>query len=251
MDPPHPDDAKNSPDYRLVDVGHLTSGVCHYLINVFSAIVSSADMIQFSTSDSGQNSGGVDCAELQAHAAQIVQLALQASDVARGLIGFAQPRLPLAMEQVDLVELLRAVVGRHLVEASSSVRWDDQLGQLPTIAGDREALMAMFDAIVSNAREAVEPTGGAITLASGTDDRGRAFLEIRDDGAGMSAENRQRALEPFFSTKADHLGVGFNLAKSSWVHHGGSIALNSDLGRGTSVRLLLPTPKRRSEKPAS
>jgi signal transduction histidine kinase len=245
MDPPPRDDLEESPDFRLVDVGHLSSAVCHYLINVFSAIVSSADMIQFSLSSGGDRD------EIQAHAGQIVNLALQASDVARGLIEFAQPRLPLGTEQIDLVELLRAVVERNRPRCSPSVRWDDQLVPLPPLTGERHSLTAMFEAIVSNACEAIEPTGGTITLQSCKDGRGRDYLEIRDDGPGMSGEIRQRALEPFFSTKPERLGVSLNLAKSIWVHHGGSIALHSDLGRGTAVRLLLPSSKPRAENAPS
>jgi signal transduction histidine kinase len=245
MDPPPRDELEAPPDFRLVDVGHLSSAVCHYLINVFSAIVSSADMIQFSASSNGDKD------EIQSHAGQIVNLALQASDVARGLIEFAQPRLPLGTEQIDLVELLRGVAQRNQARCSPALRWDDQLTPLPPITGEPHSLTAMFEAIVSNACEAVEPTGGTITFSCRKDARGRDVIEIRDDGPGMSGETRQRALEPFFSTKPDRLGVSLNLAKSIWTHHGGLIALHSDLGRGTSVRLHLPPSQTRGENQPS
>lgn len=234
MDRPASDTEADSPDFRLVDVGHLASAVSHYLINVFSAIVSSAEMIQFSLGSESESE------EIKTHTNQIVNLSLQAADVARGLIEFAQPRLPYGTEQIDLIKLLRSVVERNRSRAAPTLTWNDRLGTLPFLVGERHSLTAMFEAIVSNAREAVAPEGGVITLESGTDERGRDYFEIRDNGPGMSAETRQRALEPFFTTKSERLGVSLNLAKSIWVHHGGSIALHSELGRGTYVRLLFP-----------
>jgi signal transduction histidine kinase len=109
--------------------------------------------------------------------------------------------------------------------------------------------------LVVNARDALEPGGGTITVATGkvelspdaAVDRDVApgayvSLSIADDGCGMDEATRQRALEPFFSTKAPGTGTGLGLATVAGIasEAGGWVAIDAEPGTGTTVRVNLP-----------
>lgn len=244
MDPPTPADPEPQDELRLIELGHLTSAVCHSLINAFSTIVSNAEMIQFAShrDDSADPSASP--------ARRIIQTSLEAAEIARRLIDFARPRLAIGTRQVDLVALLREVAARHR-QTSAAILWTDALVTVPRIKGDPRQLERMLDFLITNAREALEPEGGTITLTSGTDERGRPYVEIQDDGPGMAPAVLECALEPFFSTKPESAGIGLNLAKSIWLKHRGSLALDSAPSRGTSARLHIERAMLEDEQPAS
>ena len=98
-------------------------------------------------------------------------------------------------------------------------------------------LRLMLRHLIANALEAMPEAGGTITLATSRDARGWILLEVRDTGRGMLPEVLERAMEPFFTTKAGRLGIGLNIANGIWRRHRGTLALRSQEGTGTQVRL--------------
>ena len=85
------------------------------------------------------------------------------------------------------------------------------------------------------------PAGqGRSPLASLTGLRNWVILEIRDRGSGMTPAVMEHAVEPFFTTKPDRLGVGLTIARGIWRRHRGTLTLESQPGEGTTVRLSAP-----------
>jgi CheY-like chemotaxis protein len=104
------------------------------------------------------------------------------------------------------------------------------------VAGEvREALLNL----IQNALDAMK--GGGTLGVTVRRDRSSAIVEVHDSGHGMSAEVRERAFEPFFSTKGAN-GSGLGLAEVYGVvkRHNGRVEIDSELGRGTTVRLVFP-----------
>ena len=95
----------------------------------------------------------------------------------------------------------------------------------------------MLGHLIDNAYEAMPGRKGTIALAPSTDARGWVVLELRDTGRGMDDETLVRAVEPFFSTKPGHLGVGLSIANGIWRRHRGTLSIRSQPGEGTAVRL--------------
>jgi nitrogen fixation/metabolism regulation signal transduction histidine kinase len=93
--------------------------------------------------------------------------------------------------------------------------------------------------LLKNAREA-SPDGAPVTVRVLTDVEGFTLLQVLDRGQGMSGEAMRRALLPFFSTKADGVGLGLPLCREIVAGHGGSLRLEARPGGGTIVTCRLP-----------
>src|SRR5262249_36964435 len=113
---------------------------------------------------------------------------------------------------------------------------------LPQIVADAELLKTCFLNLMINAVDAM-PDGGVLTVAVRRGgDEGAATIEVTvtDTGHGMTAEDIRTAFEPYFSTKDTGLGLGLALTRKIVEDHGGHILLESEPGRGTTARIVLP-----------
>src|SRR4029079_14619484 len=116
---------------------------------------------------------------------------------------------------------------------------------------DRQKLRQVFLNLLTNASGAM-PKAGTLTLRiaptklgdlkPGVDGRPAVLIDFADTGAGIPAEHLDRIMEPFFTTKEEGKGTGLGLPICRRVveEHGGRIELLSEVGRGTTVRLVLP-----------
>jgi CheY-like chemotaxis protein len=140
----------------------------------------------------------------------------------------------------------------------------DLAGDLPAVAGDEPSLVVLFEQLANNAREALALAAGEIEVRTSSQDgsrnkeqereaevflpfsalplpsSARVCLEVRDSGAGLSAEARARLFEPFFSTHSGRRGTG--LATVLGIVRGlrGAVEVCSKPGQGSTFRVLLP-----------
>ncbi len=113
---------------------------------------------------------------------------------------------------------------------------------LPRIVADPELLKTCFLNLMINAMDAM-PDGGVLDLSvRRRDGDGQEEIEVgvRDSGKGMTGEEIRAAFEPYFSTKDTGLGLGLALTHKIVTDHGGSVVIESEPGKGTTVRLRLP-----------
>jgi CheY-like chemotaxis protein/anti-sigma regulatory factor (Ser/Thr protein kinase) len=112
-------------------------------------------------------------------------------------------------------------------------------GDIPPIAGAAAALREVLMNLVLNAIDAL-PAGGTVKLRTWRDARG-VSCAVSDTGTGMSPEVKRRALEPFFTTKGPKsTGLGLSVNYGIIGAHGGTMAIESAPGRGTTVTFTLP-----------
>jgi two-component system, NtrC family, sensor kinase len=217
---------------RLTDLAHLASGIGHHVINAFSAIVSNAEILRLSAEAS-------EPIDPESVADLIVKTAVEAASVARRLIDYTRPITAVGPQPVALDRLIETIVDKEKPLRDPSISWQVDARSVPTIRGDEHRLQAMIGHIIDNAVEALPPLGGTIVLATSLDARGWVVLDVRDSGGGMTLEILQHAVEPFFSTKGSHFGVGLTIAHGIWRRHRGTLSLRSQPGEGTQVRLLI------------
>ena len=96
----------------------------------------------------------------------------------------------------------------------------------------------MLDHFLANAYEAMDGRAEkSITLSTAVDNRGWVVLEIRDSGKGMEPGVHERAVEPFYTDKPGHIGVGLSIANGIWRRHKGTLSIKTAPGEGTTLRL--------------
>ncbi|BDV42139.1 sensor histidine kinase [Geotalea uraniireducens] len=121
----------------------------------------------------------------------------------------------------------------------------------PIIRGDGEKLRQAFLNIIINALQAT-PAGGRVTIATtlvpAGDHPTGCEISIRDSGAGMDAATRMRIFEPFFTTKPNGTGLGLAITRKIVESHGGTLAVASEPGRGTTVTISLPLSRGAEEE---
>jgi two-component system NtrC family sensor kinase len=135
------------------------------------------------------------------------------------------------------------------LEAMLSIVWNQlkyhcelhkEYGELPPILCMPSRLNQVFLNLMVNAAQAIEDRGH-IHLRTGRDGP-QVWVEVEDDGRGIAPEQLTRIFEPFFTTKPRGEGTGLGLSLSYGIveHHGGHIEVDSEPGRGTRMRVVLP-----------
>jgi signal transduction histidine kinase len=161
----------------------------------------------------------------------------------------AQSDLRIGVTLVDLNATIQAVIAElDVLLRQRDVRVVVGAGEpLPPVAGDRDALHRVLVNVMINAAESM-PAGGAIGIRARAEPMDTApatavEIEIADTGIGIPAELIPRVFDHGFTTKraAQTSGLGLAICREIVRAHGGRIALSSEQGRGTTVRLSLPT----------
>ncbi len=152
--------------------------------------------------------------------------------------GELQKGLTLRPAAVDLNALLAESLEQ--VRRGDEIRWIANLGPLPELTGDREQLLSLATNLLLNAADAVG-NDGTVTVESFAKD-GWAEILVSDNGCGMTPEFLQKSLfRPLQTTKKKGLGIGMFQSKMIVEAHGGKITAKSELGVGTTFRVLLPS----------
>ena len=158
------------------------------------------------------------------------------------ILGFARPvNLSVRSENLNqiidnIVDLLRPQLTANKVDVSLA------LGRQPIyVSVDESSIRGALMNLMLNAIEAM-PKGGTLTIAAEQNDE-TVRLEITDTGTGIGEEEAKKILEPFYTTKAQGLGLGMPYAKKIIDQHGGTITLNSRIGEGTTISITLPAGK--------
>ncbi|HNM27951.1 MAG TPA: ATP-binding protein, partial [Saprospiraceae bacterium] len=132
----------------------------------------------------------------------------------------------------------------HIVQLFNANQRSDQAIRIEAFVAPEE-LVIEADAgqiemvllnLVKNAREALQSTeqpDKRITLRAGNDDKGKAFIEVDDNGPGIAPDLLDEIFIPFFTTKTSGTGVGLSISRQIMQLHGGNIRVSSTLGSGT------------------
>ncbi len=227
---------------KLEALGRLTGGVAHDFNNLLAAVLGSLELALRRVQD----------ARLIRHLTIAQQAAQRGARLTAQMLSFARKRViaPRAVAVNDLIrdaeELLRRACG-----GAVQVGYDLERDPWRALADPTQLELALLN-LVTNARDAM-PDGGSLTfitrnvppeadLPAGLARRDYVMVAVTDTGSGMAEEIRRSAFEPFFTTKGPGQGTGLGL---SMVHGfasqlGGTATLDSEPGRGTTVRVYLP-----------
>ncbi|WP_025321313.1 PAS domain-containing hybrid sensor histidine kinase/response regulator [Deferrisoma camini] len=221
---------------RLAAVGQLAAGIAHDFNNLLLAITGYAEL-------ASQEKGLSEKA--RARLDDLVRVGFRAADLVRQVLDFSRgtgsEKVPLNL--VPLVKETAKMLERTLPDEIRVVTRLD--GTDVRVVGSAVEIQQVLMNLALNARDAM-PRGGTLTLSLRTLSSGRgpgwAEIAVSDTGAGIPPEVRERVFEPFFTTKETGRGTGLGLAQVAGIvnQHGGRVDLESEPGRGTTVRVFLP-----------
>ena len=217
---------------KLASIATLTAGIAHDIGTPMNVILGYASMLESALEDERQRK--------RAH--RIVEATQRVTDLIQTLLNISRPReahrVPLALDAVidHALDFLKEKLEKRRIV---TVR---ELDAVPLVQADRDQIEQVFLNLIVNAADAM-PDGGRLTiqLSSATPDE--VLVRVCDTGTGIAAEDAQRVFEPFYTTKERGQGNGLGLlvSRSIVMEHGGTIELESEPGRGTEVRIRLPT----------
>ena len=226
---------------RLRALGTMASGIAHDLNNGLSLILGYGDLLledEVRFPKGSQEHRFLD---------QIVRAGRDNATLVKRLRNFYRPRATKEDRQlVDLNELTRQAIalteprwGAVAEAGGATVRIETEFTEIPQIAGSPAELREVLTNVIFNAVDAM-PSGGRIRFRTRRE-ADRVLLQVSDNGMGMTAETKQRCLEPFYTTKGES-GSGLGLAMSYGIlrRHGGSITIESKLRKGTTFTFALP-----------
>jgi two-component system, NtrC family, sensor kinase len=237
---------------KLASIGRLAAGVAHEINNPLAIINEKAGLIKdiFSFKKEFQTEP-----RLIVLLDSIISSVERCAAVTRRLLRFAR-HMEVSIQVINLEEVVREVLGFVGKEAEyRDIQVSVQVqGDIPPFESDRGKLQQIFLNIVNNALAALGDGGRLDILLRRVDERSVSAVFI-DNGRGIPAEDLKRVFEPFFTTKASQGGTGLGLSITYGLVQelGGSIQVESEVGKGTrfAVNLPLKYEKRSREIDAS
>jgi len=239
---------------KLRALGEMASGVAHDFNNLLASVLGRAQLLLRRVQEP----------QLRQWLQVIERAALDGAQTVRRLQEFTrirrdQPLVPLDINQVvrDALEITQSRWKEEPTSRGIALELRTRLADVPAVLGDAAELREAMTNLILNAVDAM-PEGGRLTLSTTLVDE-RIEIAVADTGVGMPPEVRDKIFDPFFTTKGPQgTGLGLSMTYGIISRHGGSIAVESDPGRGSTFRLSLPRgsdvqpapPERRVETPA-
>ena len=244
---------------KLESLGILAGGIAHDFNNILTSILGYADLAR---SVSPQNS------EIYSYVNEVTKAAQQASELTRQMLAYAG-KGTFVLEPVDLNVVIREM-GRLLdvsISKNAVLRYE-LADSLPAVQVDASQIRQVVMNLIVNASEAIGEQRGIVSITTGPlycDEQYLAdllleeelpaghyvYLEVADNGHGMTEDVMEKIFDPFFSTKFTGRGLGLSAVLGIARSHHGAIKVYSEPGKGSSFRVLLPATKETGTEPST
>jgi signal transduction histidine kinase len=227
---------------RLASIGTLAAGLAHEINNPLTYVLlnlEGADRMLPRLADRAE----------VGPMRELLAQALEGVERIRGIV--ASVRIlshgkRAALAPIDLRATITSTLALMREGLRARARVAEQYGETPFVMADEAQLGQVFLNVLTNAMQATpegDPDAHEIRITTRTDDDGRAVVEIADTGAGIPDYLLPRVFDPFFTTKPVGRGTGLGLSISQRIvsKFGGEIEIESAVGSGTTVRVVLPS----------
>lgn len=237
---------------KLESLGVLAGGLAHDFNNILMSVLGHADLALRKLPDSDPIRGNI---------AEIEIASRRAAELSAQMLAYSG-KGKFLIETIDLGQLLTEMA--HLLDVALSKKSVLQLNlanSLPHFAGDPTQIRQIIMNLITNASEAIGQGSGVVTLTAGSMDCDQAYLEegfeifgtdpclppgpyvyceVTDTGCGMDTDTLAKVFDPFFTTKFTGRGLGMAAVTGIVRGHKGTIKVTSEVGKGTSFRVLFP-----------
>jgi len=239
---------------KLESLGVLAGGIAHDFNNLLGVVLGNATLaIEARTDDS-----------CMPFLEEIEKATTRAADLCKQMLAYSG-RGTFVVQPLDLNAVIRDTTDLLRVSIKKKVELRKQLAiTLPAVIADETQLRQVLMNLVINASEAIGEGGGHIAISTGVVQADRAYfdntrlagdlapgeyvyMEVSDNGHGMSSEVIDKIFDPFFTTKFTGRGLGLAAVLGIVHSHRGALKVYSEEGRGTTFKMLLPSASNPAE----
>jgi signal transduction histidine kinase len=220
---------------RLSSLGRLSTVIAHEIRNPLMIIMATLSTLRRAELTQDERREAV---------ADIAEETTRLNRIVTEVLDFAKP-IKFEYAQSSINDICRT---------SAAAAWEGHLGNevafdldasLPRIVTDAERLRAALINILTNARHAVHAAGGSgngasVTVRTRSNGNGHVIVAIQDRGIGIAPEDMARIFDPYFTTRRAGTGLGLPISKNIIEGMGGRLAVDSERGVGTEIRIDLP-----------
>ena len=253
---------------KMVSLGTLVSGVAHEINNpVTSALLNTQtlrkvwDGVLPILDERSQNGGNFQVGAMRYEEirermprllSHIEEGTRRVRDIVTDLKDFARETPSERSDDIDVNQVVRKAVGlvSNLVKKSTDDFAVEYTPDPPVFKGNAQRIEQVIINLVMNACQALVDNKKAVRVRTGIDiENSKVFVEVQDEGIGMTPEVIQQIKDPFFTTKRDGGGTGLGLSISDRIvrDHEGEMTFSSKQGKGTTVRVNFPVPANREQ----
>lgn len=223
---------------KMNALGQLSAAIAHEINNPLAGVLVYCKLLaKKATSDSFNKEEAV------SNLSKIEMAVNHCSTLVRSLLDFARQTEPALKPVVvsSVIDQVMSLVG-HQAQMKNIKVIKEEATPLPPVMADFGQLQQVFINLVVNAIQAM-PEEGQLTMRTSLGDDGYVQVSFQDTGCGITPENMDKLFTPFFTTKEEVKGVGLGLAVSYGIieRHGGRIEVQSELGKGSTFTVHLPT----------
>jgi signal transduction histidine kinase/ActR/RegA family two-component response regulator len=239
---------------KLESLGVLAGGIAHDFNNLLTGILGNADLAMIEMSPVSPARSSIE---------DIQHSSIRAADLCRQMLAYSG-KGKFVVKPLSLNEVITETTHLLQLSISKAITMNYNLHrELPAIEADQTQMRQVIMNLVTNASEAIGDKNGMITISTGAMECDRRYLsetfsdhelpeglyvyvEVADTGNGIKREDLKKIFAPFYTTKLTGRGLGLAALPGIIRGHKGAIKVYSEVGRGTSFKIIFPS----SDKPA-
>lgn len=211
---------------RLAILGQLAGGVGHELRNPLAVLATSVYFLKMTL-------GGNADPKIVKHLGIVEQELSNANEIITNLLDFSRVRQPERV-RVSTAQIVQNLLDRH---DFGSIELEKKVEDFEVVVDTGQIRQVLVN-LVTNAIQAM-PDGGRLRVTTGREDK-EAWIAVEDTGAGIDPALREKIFQPLFTTKAKGIGLGLAVCESLIRANGGSISVQSEVGKGSTFTVHLP-----------
>lgn len=224
---------------RMAMMGLLAASVAHEVGNPLTYLLGNIELMRVKLER--------DAYEKQQFIEHLDEAAVGAQRIARivrDMRQLARKDDSQTLKEIDVRRVLESTLQLARAEIRRRAELEVELGDTPGVVASEVRLSQVFLNLLVNAAQAI-PEGQMeqkVRVVTGTGKNGEAFISVSDTGSGIKPEHRDRLFQPFFTTKSREQGTGLGLSICAQLvkNYGGRIEVESEVGKGSTFRVLLP-----------
>ncbi len=222
---------------KMAAFGQLGAGIAHEVKNPLAGILGCVQLAMDDVEPGGSVHDDLQLVERETR---------RCKSIIDNLLRFArQEKAEMESTDLNVVIANSLALVNHQLELNDIWVHEDIEESLPTVHGNGNQLQQVFVNLLVNAEQAMHGTKGSVTVSAVRSSDGDVELRFSDTGPGIPEEIRSKLFDPFFTTKPPGEGTGLGLSVSYGIikDHNGGIAVESEVGKGTTFVIVLPAER--------